>query len=218
MNPDLFVHYLVQQWQHTTLWEIIAVIFGVLEVLLAYKNKVLLYPAGIICTGIYTWLFLRPETGLYADAALNIYYFGMSIYGWYLWQRRNKSQAPSSISSCSLADWRIAAGIFAVAFTLLYFVLRYATDSTVPFEDALVSALAWTGMWLLAKRKLENWIVLNLSNAVAIPLLFYKKMPLTALLTVFLFIVAVLGYFKWRKAWKMNQEKAVKEQTFPLIG
>lgn len=205
MNPDLFVHYLVRQWQHTTPWEIIAVVFGVLEVLLAYKNSVLLYPAGIICTGIYTWLFLRPETGLYADAALNMYYFGMSIYGWYLWQKRRKNQAMLPVSSCSLSDWRIASGIFAIAFILLYVVLRYATDSTVPFEDALVSALAWTGMWLLARRKLENWIVLNLSNAVAIPLLFYKKMPLTALLTVFLFIVAVLGYFKWRRIWKANQ-------------
>jgi nicotinamide mononucleotide transporter len=202
MNPDLFIHYLVGQWQHTSPWEVLAVVFGVLEVLLAYRNNVLLYPAGIVSTGIYTWLFLRPETGLYADAALNIYYFGMSIYGWYLWRKRSKNHIELAISSCSFRDWKIAAGIFGAAFILLFFVLRYATDSTVPFEDALVSALAWTGMWLLAKRKIENWIVLNLSNAVAIPLLLYKKMPLTALLTVFLFMVATFGYFKWRRIWK----------------
>jgi nicotinamide mononucleotide transporter len=69
----------------------------------------------------------------------------------------------------------------------------------VPAFDAFVSATAWAGMWLLAKRKLENWILLNISNAVAIPLLFYKGLSLYALLTVFLFVIAIQGYFKWKR-------------------
>jgi nicotinamide mononucleotide transporter len=84
-------------------------------------------------------------------------------------------------------------------------MLKYYTDSTVPYWDAWVSATAWAGMWLLAKRKIENWILLNISNAFAIPLLFHKNLPLYALLTLFLFIVAVQGYFKWNKILK--QEK-----------
>jgi nicotinamide mononucleotide transporter len=72
--------------------------------------------------------------------------------------------------------------------------------------DAWVSATAWAGMWLLAKRKIENWILLNISNAFAIPLLFYKQLPLYALLTAFLFIVAVLGYFDWMKILKQKNE------------
>jgi nicotinamide mononucleotide transporter len=74
----------------------------------------------------------------------------------------------------------------------------------VPVWDAFVSATAWAGMWLLARRKVENWVFLNISNLFAVPLLFYKKLPMFAVLTVFLFVVACFGYFDWkRKAEKV---------------
>jgi nicotinamide mononucleotide transporter len=76
----------------------------------------------------------------------------------------------------------------------------------VPVWDAWVSATAWAGMWLLAKRKVENWILLNISNIFAIPLLFYKQLPLFAGLTIILFIVAVFGYFDWRRKYKLSTE------------
>ena len=85
---------------------------------------------------------------------------------------------------------------------VLYFALKNFTDSDVPLIDAWVSSTAWAGMWLLARRKIENWILLNISNAFAIPLLFYKNLPLFALLTIFLFGVAVWGYFEWKKLYK----------------
>jgi nicotinamide mononucleotide transporter len=89
--------------------------------------------------------------------------------------------------------------IVVVGFVLLSFLLKQYTPSTVPYWDAWVSATAWAGMWLLAKRKIENWILLNVSNAFAIPLLLHKQLPLYAGLTLFLFIVAVFGYIKWNK-------------------
>ncbi|HWJ29625.1 MAG TPA: nicotinamide mononucleotide transporter family protein, partial [Flavisolibacter sp.] len=88
------------------------------------------------------------------------------------------------------------------SFLLLYILLKNYTPSSVPVWDAWVSATAWAGMWLLAKRKVENWILLNISNAFAIPLLFYKALPLFAILTLFLFIVAILGYKEWRQIAK----------------
>ena len=84
-------------------------------------------------------------------------------------------------------------------FAVLAVLLKYFTPSTVPFWDAWVSSTAWAGMWLLAKRKIENWVLLNISNLFAVPLLFYKQLPMFAALTVFLFIIAVQGYFEWRK-------------------
>lgn len=199
MNPELWEHYILNQWHHTSWLEIIAVFFSICQVLLAYKNNVLLYPAGIISTSIFIWLFANPKTGLYAEASLNLYYLIMSIYGWILWSVKNKNDEALKISRTSMHEKRIAAIIFGAAFILLYLVLNKLTDSTVPYMDAFVSAAAWSGMWLLAKRKIENWIMLNVSNAVAIPLLFYKHMPLTAMLTLFLFIVAVMGYFRWKR-------------------
>src|SRR5690606_13348394 len=188
---------LTEQWQHTGTWEIIAVIFSVLGVLLAYRNNVLLYPAGLISTGIYTLLMASPKVGLYAEASLNLYYFVMSIYGWIIWGRipKNGTRKELPISKAQGKDWSIVFAICGLGFLLLWWVLSSFTPSTVPLADAFVSATAWAGMWLLAKRKVENWILLNISNAAAIPLLVYKQMPLTALLTVFLFIVAVFGFF-----------------------
>jgi len=199
MSIEFFEHYILNQWHLTSWLEIIAVSFSILQVLLAYKNNVFLYPAGIISTMIFIWLFANPQTGLYAEASLNLYYLIMSIYGWILWSLKNKKEEQLEISSTTSKEMKIAIGIFIFAFVLLFFVLSRYTDSTVPYMDAFVSGMAWSGMWLLAKRKIENWIVLNISNIVGIPLMFYKGMPLTGLLTLFLFIVAIFGYFNWKK-------------------
>ncbi|PSK94803.1 nicotinamide riboside transporter PnuC [Taibaiella chishuiensis] len=203
--PDIYP-YMIEQWQQTSWLELVAVFFSVVQVLLSYRNNVLLYPAGIIATGIYTWMLAQPHPGLYADATLNLYYFIMSIYGWYLWVQKTKATEPLPITRCSPRDWKIALSIAGLAFLVFFVLLKYATPliayitpSNVPVADALVAATAWSGMWLLARRKLENWILLNISNAIAIPLFFYKHMPLTALLTLFLFTVAVFGYFRWKK-------------------
>jgi len=207
-----FATLLADQWQKTTTLEIIGVLFGMLQVLLAFRNSILTYPAGIISTAIYTWMFAQPDPGLYADASLNLYYLIMSIYGWALWSKNKANSKPMSVAHASGKDLQIAAGIALGAFALLYFVLANLTPSTVPVWDSLVSALAWSGMWLLARRKVENWLFLNLSNLIAIPLLFHKQMPLTALLTAFLFTVAVFGYFRWRKLAR-EEKLAMQSQS-----
>jgi nicotinamide mononucleotide transporter len=125
------------------------------------------------------------------------------MYGWWFWVRRKNHAAPA-ISRSTKQDWIITVAIVVTAFVLLYTVLVNFTDSTVPVADAWVSATAWAGMWLLAKRKIENWMLLNISNAFAIPLLLYKQLPLYAALTLFLFIIAVLGYIDWNKKIKQQ--------------
>jgi len=196
MDVSHLVYTFLQQVQQTGWLEWMAVGFGVAEVLLAKANNVLLYPAGIISVLISIYLFY--DAGLYAESALNIYYLIMSGWGWWLWvSHNNRVQLP--VTKAGKKDWNITIAIVATAYTLLYIILKNFTNSSVPAFDAFVSAAAWAGMWLLAKRKLENWVLLNISNAVAIPLLFYKQLPLYALLTVFLFVIAIQGYFKWKK-------------------
>ncbi|TWI84954.1 nicotinamide mononucleotide transporter [Lacibacter cauensis] len=199
----------IHEWMQTFLLQLktvpllewMGVAFGVAEVLLARANKIALYPCGIVAVVISTYIFFN--TGLYAESALNLYYFIMSVYGWWFWIKRKDHAAPA-ISSSTKRDWTIAVAIVVTAFVLLYAVLTNFTDSTVPLADAWVSATAWAGMWLLAKRKIENWILLNISNAFAIPLLLYKQLPLYAALTLFLFIIAVLGYIDWNKKIKQQ--------------
>ena len=171
-------------------------ILGVAEVLLAKANSIWLYPAGIAATVLSVYGLFHAQ--LYAESFLNVYYLVMSIYGWWYWIRK-KDEPPVQITSSSPADWKITSAIVVGAWLLLYFILKMYTPSNVPAWDAWVSATAWAGMWLLAKRKVENWILLNISNAFAIPLLFYKSLPLYGVLTIILFIVACFGYFDWKR-------------------
>jgi len=196
-----------EQIAHTSFIEWLAVGFGVAEVLLAKKNSIWLYPTGII--SILLSMFLLLNVKLYAETLLSIYYLVMSVYGWIIWKKR-KQDAENQVSWSSSNELTIAVLISAIGFGILFLVLRHFTDSDVPLFDAFVSATAWAGMWLLAKRKIENWIFLNVSNIVAIPLLFHKKLPLMACLTTFLFTVAIFGFLDWKKIINKSKFKLAR--------
>ncbi|WP_346317085.1 nicotinamide riboside transporter PnuC [Chitinophaga sp. YIM B06452] len=200
----------IKGFQRMTLPDIIAMVFGVISVLCSRRNSVWVYPTGLISTGIYTYTLAQAHFRLYAESALNAYYFIMSIYGWYNWSRNTTSAGDHvGISVVNRRELGIAVGIVIIGWGILYMLLHNFSDSDVPALDAFVSATACSGMWLLAKRKIENWIFLNISNLVAVPLLFYKKYESLAVLTIFLFIVAVDGYFRWRKLYRqqLNENK-----------
>lgn len=197
---NLFFKQIIQ----TSIIEWLAVIFGTAQVLLAKKNSIYLYPTGIIsiCLSIY----LMINVGLYAETLLSGYYLVMSFYGWYLWL--NKTSKPQlEISWTTRKELITAILISVIGYVILYTALVNFTDSNVPVEDAFVSSTAWAGMWLLARRKIENWIFLNISNFVAIPLLIYKQLPMMALLTLILFVVAIFGFFDWKKIYNANTVK-----------
>jgi nicotinamide mononucleotide transporter len=196
MNIPEWANLFWQQIKETDAIQWIAVLLGVAEVLLAKANKIWLYPTGI--AGILLSAFILFESGLYAECLLNGYYLVMSAYGWWYWIKK-RNQPPIKITYSTRKDWWVVAGIVIIGFFILYYSLKTFTPSTVPVWDAWVSATAWAGMWLLAKRKVENWILLNISNIFAIPLLIYKQLPLFAALTLFLFIVAIFGFFEWKK-------------------
>jgi len=196
MNVHDWWSLFVQQIRETSWLEWLAVTLGVAEVLYAKANKIWLYPTGITGTLLSIYLFMMA--GLYAEGLLNGYYVIMSVYGWWYWIKK-KNLTPVKITYCTRKEWLTVISIVAGSFIILYLLLKNFTPSTVPFWDAWISATAWAGMWLLAKRKIENWILLNISNAFAIPILFYKHLLLYSGLTIFLFIVAVQGYITWRK-------------------
>jgi nicotinamide mononucleotide transporter len=198
-----WVELLTEQIRQTTLIEWLAVILGVAEVLLARKNNILLYPAGIGGSAITILLFVKA--GLFADAGLSLYYVILSIYGWIVWSRR-KNEPPLQIAFATKQEWVMTALIAFGGWAVIYWILITFTPSTVPVMDSWVSASAWAGTWLLARRRIENWVVLNVSNIFAIPLLFYKHLPLFALLTLFLFIIAIFGYFDWKEVYRKQQK------------
>ena len=185
--------------QQITLPEWFGVFFSVFQVLLARKNNSNNYLFGI--AGILLTLYVMIQSKLYAEFTLNLYYLVMSIYGWLYW-KFGKRKSETTISETTNNEKLITAGIVIGTFSIFYFFLTNFTDSDVPILDSLVSAFAWAGMWLMARRKIENWILLNISNIIAIPLLIHKGLYLYAVLTAFLFIVAISGYLEWRKIIK----------------
>lgn len=198
-----WMHLFIDQVKATTWLEWAAVILGVAEVLLAKANKVWLYPTGIAATLISIYLLLNAM--LYAECLLSVYYVIMSVYGWYYWIKK-KDEPPVKITYANQREWLITFLIVFVGWGVLYLLLINFTKSTVPIWDAWVSSTAWAGMWLLARRKIENWLLLNLSNLFAIPLLYHKNLAMFSLLTLILFIVAIFGYLDWRRI--IRQEKS----------
>ena len=191
--------------QQTTWQEWLGVFFSVFQVLLARKNNSNNYLFGV--AGISLTLYVMIQSKLYAEFTLNLYYLVMSIYGWLYW-KFGKRKSETTISETTKNEKLITVGIVLGTFGVFYFFLTNFTDSDVLILDSLVSAFAWAGMWLMARRKIENWVLLNISNIIAIPLLIHKGLYLYAVLTAFLFIVAISGYLEWRKIIKTKSVAA----------
>jgi nicotinamide mononucleotide transporter len=194
-----FVELVEQQLLHIDIIQCAVLVLGVSEVLLARANHIWLYPTGIAATLLA--IFSLYSVQLYAECLLHLYYIIMSIYGWWYWSSK-KNVPPVQVTFATNKEWIVTIAISFGASIFLYVLLSTLTDSEVPVWDAWISGTAWAGMWLLARRKVENWLLLNVSNAFAIPLLFYKGLPLLGLLTVILFIVACKGYVDWLRLAK----------------
>ncbi len=188
--------------------EWVAVICGVASVIYSMRENILVYPTGIISVLIYVYLAL--EYKLYADMGVNGYYFVMSVYGWYYWTNTdgNKDQIPVTINS--LRENFYSVGILAGSFGILVFVLINFTDSDVPFWDASTTAFAILGMWLMARKKLENWIAWIITDLISIPLYFYKGLVLTSFQFLIFTILATMGYFAWKKSLEENGFNSIK--------
>lgn len=208
---DLFI----DQVKATTWLEWLAVVLGVIEVFLAKANKVWLYPTGIASTLISIYLLLN--SGLFAECLLSGYYVVMSVYGWYYWIKK-RNEPPVKATYSTRQEWVTTLLIVFVGWGVLYLILVKFTPSTVPVWDAWVSSTAWAGMWLLARRKIENWILLNISNIFAIPLLYHKHLVMFAVLTLILFLVAIFGYLEWRRIINQEEQDLDISKTPPSGG
>ena len=195
------MHQIISQFYtdiHQTSWfEFIAVITGIASVIFSRKENILVYPVGMISTGIFIWLYLTH--GLYADASVNFYYTVMSIVGWAMWSKKRDGKTTLHITASSKKDWRNAVIFFFACWVILYLLLSRFTDSTVPMADSFTSAAAFTGMWLMNKKKLENWTWWIITDLASIPLNFYKHLVFASFQYLVFLILAVMGYITWRK-------------------
>ena len=192
---------LISNVQNTGWKEWASTITQIASVWYARKNNVLVYPTGIIGVLLAAYLyFFDSNPPLYADGTLNIYYFIMSVYGWYNWlQKKDAQQYTYPISWCSKKELTVGISIFLLSWAIVYYVLFKITDSNTPVLDSLVSSSAVVAMWWMAKRKIENWLAWIFSNIVAVPLNFYKEFYLFSLMYILFLILAWWGFIEWRK-------------------
>lgn len=188
--------------RQTTLAEYVAVCAGIASVWFSRMENILVYPVGLINTTIYIWLSF--ENHLPGEASVNFYYTVMSIYGWYMWQKRDERR--QKVLHISLSGWRM--WVYQIVFFLFFYLVIYYSlvylketffEGAIPWADALASASAFTGMWLMTRKKVESWYWWIVTNIASIPLYFVKGLVFTSVYYFILLLLAVSGLLEWRR-------------------
>ena len=178
--------------------EITAVVFGLLSVWFSKNNNILVFPTGMISTFIFIYLLYKSV--LLGDMMINAYYFIMSIYGWYVWTRE-ENNSTTLISRINSKEKNICILIFIFSLIFVYSIYVYFDkwNSLTAYIDNLTTAIFFVGMWLMAKRKIENWIFWIIGDIISVPLYFYKGFTFTSLQYLIFTFIAIAGYYSWKK-------------------
>lgn len=185
--------------------EIVGAIVGLLYLWLEYKASIYLWFAGIVMPLIYIYVFYKA--GLYADMGINGYYLLAGLYGWIMWMRRTGSSPERSITRTPLKLVLPLTAVCVLVFMAIAFLLIRFTDSTVPYADAFITALSIVAMWMLAYKYLEQWLVWLVVDIASCMLFFYKGLYPTTFLYGLYSVIAVFGYFKWKKLMNETETK-----------
>ena len=199
--------------------EIIAVVLGVASVFFSMRRNILVFPTGIISTSIYIYILFA--FGLLGEGLIQVYYTIMSIYGWILWSDGKEDNAKVEVFWAKRIDWLMGGILFLICVFLIaaiYYLKPWIENgfSMVDVQlnlnylnwsnwlDIFVTAIFLVGMWFMAKRRVENWIFWIIGDLICIPIFIYNGLLLTSIQYFFFTILAVIGYFEWRKSVVIN--------------
>lgn len=198
---DIFQQF-ITGLQQTRWYEFIAVVFGIVSVWLSKKENILVYPVGLVNTILY--IYISTQGSLFGEAAVNLYYTIVSIYGWILWAKKDQSHRPVvRIKFSTYRDWVHQVLFFLAFYVIIFMALSYMkrefAPGALPVADAFASATAFTGMWLIARKKIESWYWYIATNVASIPLYFVKGYVFTSFYYLVLLILAIAGLIEWTK-------------------
>jgi nicotinamide mononucleotide transporter len=200
---DLFLDWLFSEYQktptHFLVLEIIAVVFGFLSVLFSKKDNILVFPTGIVSTLIFVYILYQYS--LLGDMMINAYYFIMSIYGWYLWSQKVDDSHFIPIKKATKKENKQSIFIFigTAVFVCIVYEVFNKWDGWVTYMDVITTGIFFVGMWLMAKKRLENWIYWVIGDLISVPLYFYKGLTFTSFQYILFTIIAVYGFIEWKK-------------------
>ena len=179
--------------------EFIAFSFGIISVIFAKKENILVYPTGIICTVITVYLLYKAQ--YFGDMMMNIYYSLMSIYGWWNWSRIQNDKYLLKITRFSKNDLGLTVFLFLLTITITYAVYTFnLTEIKIPnYIDIFTSGIFFTAMWLMANKKLESWVFWIIGDVITVPLYAYRGLGMLSLQYIIFTILAIQGYIEWKK-------------------
>ena len=195
---------MIINWITENYIEVLGAITGLIYLYFSYNQNKLLWPLGLITSSFYILFFYN--TKLYADMSLQLYYVVISIYGWVYWSGGSKSKKANKkdlpVRSISLKTWLILLMITAILTLLAGFLLKKYTDAALPYLDAFTTAGGIVATWMLARKLLENWLFWIVVDIVASGMYFYKEKYPTLILYLIYSIIAIAGYYRWKKDLK----------------
>ena len=179
--------------------EFLAFSFGIISVIYAKKENILVYPTGIICTVITVYLLYKAQ--YFGDMMMNIYYSLMSIYGWWNWSRIQNDKYLLKITRFSKNDLGLTVFLFLLTITITYAVYTFnLTEIKIPnYIDIFTSGIFFTAMWLMANKKLESWVFWIIGDIITVPLYAYRGLGMLSLQYIIFTILAIQGYIEWKK-------------------
>ena len=208
-----FIYFFFSQFKDYTPFfltlELTAIFFGLLSVIFSARNSIWVYPTGLMSTVIFVYILYTAN--LYGDLIINAYYFYMSLYGWILWSRKDSQNHDLlKISTVTPKENAKCALIFVVSVIFVSGVYHWFNmfNQWWAYVDTFITGLFFIGMWLLAKRKIENWIYLIIGDIIAIPLFFYKGLIFTGFFYIILTTIAFFGYSAWKRTLQNEEQVA----------
>ena len=182
-----------------TFLEAAGVFFGFLYIYLAAKESIWCWPAGTI--GVLIYIYICIDAQLYAETALQFYYLGTSLYGWYHW-RSVPDTEKLPISKMSLQQHLLFIGSGIVLTFIIGYSLATYTNASIPYIDSFTTIFSLLTTYLVTRKIIENWLYWIIVDSVGAYQYFYKELYLTSFLFVCYVVIVIFGYFKWKKIYQ----------------
>ena len=190
----------VYDWIIINYFELLAAGLGFVAIFLQIRQNVWYWMVSIIMVSMYIYIYIDAK--LYADMSLQVYYLIISFYGWYMWlfgKTVNQHKTALSVSRSATKLIGILSIIsIALFFIIAWFLIQF-TNSDLPYWDSFTTSLSFVATWMLARKKIENWLIWIVVDAVSVGIYIYKSLYPTAVLFLFLTVLAWVGYKKWQK-------------------
>ena len=186
--------------------QIVGTLLGLLYLWLEYKANIWVWIVGAIMPLVHGVLYLT--SGIYADAAMQLYYVAAGVYGLVVWRRAPKTKDDGIIKHTP-RGWIVRlVVVYALLHVAIYLFLTECTDSRVPVFDSMSTALSIVAMWMLSRKLVEQWLVWLVVDMISVGLYIYKGIPITAALYTLYCILAIVGYLRWRRVARESVVRA----------